>query len=437
MIEIFFFQTNSRLCCESDPGDFTALSPLQASVQPINHTPPPVPAAHTELSGDTFGSKSAGSGIGMESRGRMRNFLGLPRNDEYFIKVTLVIFQLVKTGLQGLCLLIGKEQMWYRYLKRAQKGTREITDRKMADNKTEVTGFILLGFPDLQGFQIPVFLLFTLIYALTITGNALIVAMIMISHHLHSPMYFFLCHLSACDILISTNVVPNALQTLLNSSTYMSVQSCFVQLYFFGASAIIENCLLSVMSYDRYLAICDPLHYSSIMAFHLHYYLAIWSWSMGFTLAIVTNFLMLQIQFCGPNVIDHFFCDLSPLLGISCSDPSAVAIAVSVVAGVVGLLQFLFVIVTYSCIFRAIFQISTSTGRRKAFSTCSAHLSVVFTYYGSLISLNLVPSKGYSSNIKKALSVLNTMVTPLFNPIIYSLRNKDLQKALQKHFKKS
>ncbi|XP_077327822.1 olfactory receptor 6P1-like [Lithobates pipiens] len=256
-------------------------------------------------------------------------------------------------------------------------------------------------------------------------------------------MYFFLSHLSACDILISTNVVPNTLYILLNNSTYMSVQGCFVQLYFFGSSAIIENCLLSVMSYDQYLAICDPLHYASIMAFPLHYYLAIWSWSMGFVIAIITNFLLLQVRLCGPNVIDHFFCDLSPLLGISCSDSSAVQIAVSVVAGVIGLLQLLFVLVTYICIFKAIFQISTTAGRKRAFSTCGAHLSVVCTYYGSLISLNLVPSKGYSSNLKKALSVLNTVLTPLFNPIIYSLRNKELQEALRqltflrKHFKKS
>ncbi|XP_018415302.1 PREDICTED: olfactory receptor 6P1-like [Nanorana parkeri] len=256
-------------------------------------------------------------------------------------------------------------------------------------------------------------------------------------------MYFFLSHLSACDILISTNVVPNTLQILLKGFTYMSVQRCFVQLYFFGASAIIECCLLSVMSYDRYLAICHPLHYSSIMAFRLPYYLAIWSWSMGFMVAIITVYLLLEVQFCGPNTIDHFFCDLSPLLGISCSDSLAVEIAVSLVAGVVGLLQFLFVVVTYICIFNAIFQIPTKAGRQRAFSTCSAHLSVVCTYYGSLISLNIVPSTGYSSNIKKALSVLNTVLTPLFNPIIYSLRNKDLQEALckvvflRKHLKNS
>ncbi|KAM5172592.1 olfactory receptor 6P1-like [Mantella aurantiaca] len=311
------------------------------------------------------------------------------------------------------------------------------------ENQTKVMEFKILGFSDLQRFQIPVFLLFTVIYTATVIGNTLIIILVIISHSLYSPMYFFLSHLSACDVLISTNVVPNTLQILLNGSGYMSVQRCFVQLYFFGASAIIECCLLSVMSYDRYLAICDPLRYSSIMASHLPYYLTTWSWSMGFLVAIVTVFLLLQVQFCGPNAIDHFFCDLSPLLGISCSDPSAVAIAVSLVAGVIGLLQFLFVIVTYVCIFKAIFQISTSAGRRKSFSTCSAHLSVVCTYYGSLISLNLVPSKGYSSNIKKALSVLNTVVTPLFNPIVYSLRNKDIQKALhqvvllRKHLKKS
>ncbi|XP_040198070.1 olfactory receptor 6F1-like [Rana temporaria] len=313
----------------------------------------------------------------------------------------------------------------------------------MLGNQTEVVEFVILGFSDLHLFQIPVFLLFTMIYIATVAGNILLIVLVLFSHPLHSPMYFFLSHLSACDVLISTNVVPNALQTLLNGFTYMSVHRCFVQLYFFGASAIIECCLLSVMSYDRYLAICNPLRYSSIMAFRLHYYLATWSWSMGFMVAIITIFLLLEVKFCGPNVIDHFFCDLSPLLGISCSDSSAVEIAVSLVAGIVGLLQFLFVFVTYICIFNAILRISTESGRKRAFSTCSAHLSVVCTYYGSLISVNIVPSKGYSLNIKKALSVLNTVLTPLFNPIIYSLRNKDIQEALRqvmfsrRHLKKS
>ncbi|XP_040274938.1 olfactory receptor 6P1-like [Bufo bufo] len=242
-------------------------------------------------------------------------------------------------------------------------------------------------------------------------------------------MYFFLCHLSACDILISTNVLPNTLKLLLESGIYMTVRSCLTQLYFFGASAIIECCLLSVMSYDRYLAICDPLHYSSIMNFRLPYYLTAWSWTMGLGVALITYCLILEIHFCGPDTIDHFFCDFPPLLKISCSNSSVIEIAVSVVATVIGLLQCVFVIISYVFIFNSILRISTKTGRNKAFSTCSAHLSVVCAYYGSLIAINIVPSEDYSFNLKKVLSLLNTVVTPLFNPIIYSLRNKDIQEA--------
>ncbi|KAM9312312.1 olfactory receptor 5P56-like [Gastrophryne carolinensis] len=303
----------------------------------------------------------------------------------------------------------------------------------MLDNRTEVKQFIL-GFQELQGFQNPVLMLFTLIYSATIAGNTLIVALVIVSHALHTPMYYFLSHLSACDILISSNVVPNILQEFLHSVIYMSVQRCFTQLYFFGASAIIECCLLSVMSYDRYLAICNPLHYSSIMGPRLHYYLTAWSWTMGLVVALITIFLLLEVRFCAEKssaFIDYFFCDLPPLLALSCSDSLAVEIAVSVVASTIGLLQFLFVIVTYICIFNVIFQISTTSGRQKVFSTCSAHLSVVCVYYGTLVALNIAPSRGYSSHIKKAFSVMNTIVTPLFNPIIYSLRNRDLREAVK------
>ncbi|XP_069818969.1 olfactory receptor 5P52-like [Dendropsophus ebraccatus] len=300
----------------------------------------------------------------------------------------------------------------------------------MVQNQTNVVQFKLLGFSELQGLQTLVFWILTIVYAATLAGNTLIIALIFISHPLHCPMYFFLSHLSACDILISTNVLPNALKILLENGLQMSVQNCFTQLYFFGASAIIECCLLSVMSYDRYLAICHPLRYSSIMNFRLPYYLATLSWIMGLGVALITYFLLLNLYFCGPASIDHFFCDLPPLLKISCSDSSIIEIAVSLVAVVIALLQFVFVTISYIFIFNSILRISSTVGRHKAFSTCSAHLSVVCAYYGSLIAINIVPAKDYSFNLKKVLSLLNTVVTPLFNPLIYSLRNKDIQEAI-------
>ncbi|XP_073511088.1 olfactory receptor 6F1-like [Phyllobates terribilis] len=269
-----------------------------------------------------------------------------------------------------------------------------------------------------------------MVYTTTLAGNTLIIGLILISHPLHCPMYFFLSHLSACDILISTNVLPNTLKVLLSSGIYISIQSCFTQLYFFGASAIVECCLLTVMSYDRYLAICNPLRYSSIMNIRLPYFLAAWSWTMGLVVALINYCFLLEIQFCGSNIIDHFFCDLPPLLKISCSDSSVIELVVSILAIVLGILQCVFVIISYVFIFNSILRISSSAGRCKAFSTCSSHLSVVCIYYGSLIAINIAPSQDYSFNLKKVLSLLNTVVTPLFNPIIYSLRNKDIQEAI-------
>uniref|UniRef100_F7EGA3 Olfactory receptor n=1 Tax=Xenopus tropicalis TaxID=8364 RepID=F7EGA3_XENTR len=294
-------------------------------------------------------------------------------------------------------------------------------------NHSTIQEFILVGLKDLHHFQIPVFLLVFIVYVATILGNMLIIVLVLTNHHFQSPMYFFLSHLSLCDILISTNVTPNTLQVILRGESAIPVNECLTQLYFVGSSAILECCLLSIMSYDRYLAICNPLLYSSIMSHNLPRYLALWPWLAGFLLALITHVLVLELYFCGPNIINHFFCDLAPILELSCSDTSAVGIHVSIVVTVIGVSQMLFVIATYICIFYSILNISSNTGKEKAFSTCSSHLVVVSTYYGTLIALYLAPSRGYSLTLNKILSILNTVVTPLFNPIIYSLRNKEIR----------
>ncbi|XP_040273095.1 olfactory receptor 13A1-like [Bufo bufo] len=246
-----------------------------------------------------------------------------------------------------------------------------------------------------------------------------------------SPMYIFLSHLSLSDILISTNVAPNALRVILLGKSSIPALSCITQLYFFGASTILECCLLTVMSYDRYLAICRPLRYASIMNIKLLNSLVTYSWMVGFLQPLITHTLILQQDFCGPNVIDHFFCDVAPLLKLSCSDQTLLKIEVSIVALFVGLLQFLFIIITYVLIFDSIFHMSSKAGKEKAFSTCSSHLAVVCTYYGTLIILYLSPSRGYSFSLNKMLSIINTMVTPFFNPIIYTLRNQEIRTALK------
>uniref|UniRef100_A0A8C5P9W5 Olfactory receptor n=1 Tax=Leptobrachium leishanense TaxID=445787 RepID=A0A8C5P9W5_9ANUR len=303
-------------------------------------------------------------------------------------------------------------------------------------NKTMVTlvvnEFVILGFNEPLGFRLPIFILLTGIYSATLTGNMMLILLVLFNHQLHCPMYFLLSHLSMSDILISTNIAPNTLQLLLAGKHVMSSISCMAQLYFFGASAVIECCLLTVMSYDRYVAICRPLHYASIMTMTLSLYLVIGSWLAGVVVSLINICLVLQLSFCGHNVIDHFFCDLAPLLDLSCSDISFVQVAVSMVAIVIGLFELIFIIITYIAIFTAIFRISTSKGRQKAFSTCSNHLSVVCTYYGTLIALYVAPSRGYSLHLNKILSLLNTLVTPLFNPIIYSLRNQEIKAAFKK-----
>ncbi|XP_069818982.1 olfactory receptor 11L1-like [Dendropsophus ebraccatus] len=300
-------------------------------------------------------------------------------------------------------------------------------------NQTAVLEFILLGFPDLHAFWLFVFLLLLIVYVLTMLGNVLIIGLVSATSHLQSPMYIFLTHLSLCDILISTNVGPNTLKVVVSGKCSISARSCDLQLYFFGASALIECMLLAVMSYDRYLAICDPMHYTSIMNQSLPHCLAMICWVVGFLLSMITEILILRLDFCGPNIIDHFFCDLAPLLQLSCSDIKSVEFHVSITVIAIVITQLLFVIGTYICIFSSILQISSTNDRQKVFSTCSSHLTVVSIYYGTLITLYLAPSRRYSGNLNKIFSLLNTIVTPLCNPIIYSLRNKDIKSAIRKN----
>ncbi|XP_075433914.1 olfactory receptor 11A1-like [Ascaphus truei] len=245
-------------------------------------------------------------------------------------------------------------------------------------------------------------------------------------------MYVFLGHLSLSDILLITNIVPKMLQVILEEGATIPLASCLMQFFINSVSVTAECFLLTVMSYDRYMAICNPLHYSSVMDARLCYTLAILCWFLGFMLSLIVTCMLCEIQLCGPNVIDHFYCEYGPLLELSCSDTSIVEIVGFVLAIPVIVFPFVFILLTYVYISLTILRIPSTNGKHKAFSTCSSHLAVVCVYYGTLIAKYIVPSRGKLQKINKVLSLLYTLVTPLFNPIIYSLRNQEIRAALRR-----
>ncbi|XP_075434286.1 olfactory receptor 1J4-like [Ascaphus truei] len=302
----------------------------------------------------------------------------------------------------------------------------------LRENQTIVTEFLLLGFPAIHNFRSLLFCVILLLYIFTLAGNFLIIVLVLTSHQLRTPMYFFLSHLSLSDILLITDVVPNMLYVIMAEGGVISVVGCITQYFLFGASVGAECFLLTVMSYDRYLAICNPLRYSSIMDFNLCYQMVFWSWFLAFMATLSIVLLICSFQLCNPNVIDHFFCDMAPLLEHSCSEKFIVEKVVFVLGIPFLIFPFIFIIVTYVSISLTILRISSTTGRQKAFSTCSSHLAIVCIYYWTLIAKYVVPSKGQSFTVKKITSLLYTVVTPLFNPIIYTLRNKEIQGALWK-----
>ncbi|KAM4691800.1 olfactory receptor 11L1-like [Rhinophrynus dorsalis] len=299
-------------------------------------------------------------------------------------------------------------------------------------NQTKVTEFLLLGFGNLHSFNILLFIIFLIVFLCTFTGNLLIIVLVSTSQHLHSPMYFFLSHLSVTDILLTTTTIPNLLCAMLMGGKIISIPDCITQFYVFSGTTITECLLLSVMSYDRYLAICFPLRYTSVMNIKCCIQLTMWPWLIGFILNLLGIIPISKFQFCDGNVIDHFYCDFSPLQKLSCSDTYFVELLLFVFSFPIFILPFGLIIGTYIYIFLAILRITSTTGKQKAFSTCSSHLIVVGAFYGTLITKYMIQSQGHSLLISKMISLLHTVITPLFNPLIYSLRNHDIRKALRK-----
>ncbi|XP_073441721.1 olfactory receptor 1M1-like [Dendrobates tinctorius] len=297
----------------------------------------------------------------------------------------------------------------------------------MKRNQTIAIEFFLLGFGGLHGLQIPLFLLCLLIYVLCLIGNLIIIALVSSSHLLDSPMYFFLCHLTVCDMLLTTDIVPSLLHIILRNGRAMSFPECVTQYQFFGVSTGTECLLLTVMSYDRYLAICRPLSYVPTMGTKLRHLLAFGSWGLIFSITLIIAVLMSRLNFCGENIIDHFFCDFVPILQLSCSDTRLLQTINLILTAPVTLLPFMTIIFSYVCITVVIMKVPTVTGRQKAFSTCSSHLTVVSIYYLSLIAIYMVPTSGRSMTALKVLSLIYTVVTPFLNPLIYTLRNQEIK----------
>ncbi|XP_053218469.1 olfactory receptor 11L1-like [Podarcis raffonei] len=308
---------------------------------------------------------------------------------------------------------------------------KQLMEKREKDNQTTVTEFIILGFKSLPELQTLLFIIFLAIYVVTMVGNLLIAAVVLANHNLHKPMYFFLGNLSVLDTCYTSTILPRILASIINDYHRISFSGCFLQFYFFAFLAGAESYLLSAMSYDRYLAICKPLHYVTLMNNRLCVQLSLASWMTGIVASAFTTFFASQLTFCGPNEIDHFFCDYEPLLMLSCSETQHTEIVMSVLGSACTMPPMMLTFASYVCIISTILQIPSNSGRSKAFSTCSSHLIVVTIFYGTLIIVYILPKSDTLRDLNKVFSVFYTILTPMFNPFIYSLRNREFKEALR------
>ncbi|XP_029435955.1 olfactory receptor 1019-like [Rhinatrema bivittatum] len=300
------------------------------------------------------------------------------------------------------------------------------------NNNTRVTEFLILGFSAHSELHSLLFFGFLMLYLLTLMGNIVIIGVTCSNSHLHTPMYFFLSNLSFIDICYTSVTAPRLLTIFSEHNNIISFSACMTQLYFFMSFASTEYLLLTAMAYDRYVAICDPMHYTIIMNKRACILLASISWITGFLESAPIAACISRLQFCGSNEIDHFFCDIIPLLKLSCSETYTSQIVIFTDGAIVGLTSFLLTLTSYVYIISSILKIHSVEGRHKAFSTCSSHLTVVIIFYGTVICVYMRPKSEYSVDQSKVLSMLYVNVIPMLNPLIYSLRNKDVRGALRK-----
>ncbi|KAG8539303.1 hypothetical protein GDO81_007226 [Engystomops pustulosus] len=299
-------------------------------------------------------------------------------------------------------------------------------------NQTSITSVLLMSLSDDQKTIHVLFIFFLLIYLMTVFSNFLIILLVVTCAHLHTPMYFFLGNLAFLDMSYSSVTGPSMLSHLITQHWSMSLSECIAQVFFVLYLAGSEVLLLSSMSYDRYVAICRPLHYSQLMSWCTCAKMASLVWSTPFLVCIIYMICLRRLTFCGPNLIQNFFCNLPHLFQISCTDPIINFLVLLVLAIVIGSAAFVATFYPYVRIFRAVLRIRTSDGKSKAFSTCTSHLTVVLIYYASITFIYLIPDTSNFLTLNRVVTVIYTLITPLLNPLIYSLRSKDLKAALQR-----
>ncbi|XP_066487379.1 olfactory receptor 5AR1-like [Tiliqua scincoides] len=295
-----------------------------------------------------------------------------------------------------------------------------------------VTNFILRGLTDHQEMQPLLFAMFLIIYMITLLGNLGVIVLIWLDPQLHTPMYFFLSSLSFLDACYSTTITPNMLVNFLEENKTVSFAACMAQYFFFVIFATTEFFLLAAMAYDRYVAICNPLLYTAVMTKKLCIALMAGSYFSGVANSLIHTSGLLRLSFCDSNVINHFFCDLTPLLKLSCSDIYLNEMLLFTFGSFFEVGTLLIIIMSYAFIVVAVLRIRSAEGRYKAFSTCASHLTAVAIFHGTILFMYFRPSSSYSLDTDKMASVFYTVIIPMLNPLIYSLRNKDVKCAFRK-----
>ncbi|XP_062994338.1 olfactory receptor 10C1-like [Elgaria multicarinata webbii] len=300
------------------------------------------------------------------------------------------------------------------------------------ENDSTVNTFILMGFSNVPDFKFLLFVVFLCIYIATVLGNVTIIVIINVDAALHTPMYFFLRNLSFLEICYTSVTIPKLLENTLARDKTISIRACATQMYFFLFFGATECCLLAIMAYDRYVAICNPLRYLVIMRKRVCVQLAALSWICGCLVAVGHTTFIFKLPFCESNHINHFFCEIQPLLKLVCGDTYWNEVQIIVAAAFVILMPFMLILMSYFHIISTILHMQSAKSRQKAFSTCSSHLVVVSLFYGTAIFIYIRPKSSYSLNVDKLLSLFYSVITPILNPIIYSLRNKEVKGALKK-----